>query len=81
MPMRGRDSFAREKYGAIALNAILGLVLSRSGRDADVVERIRTLDVPWFQQLLARRAARLRQELMHATRRRSSSDVAPFWNN
>ena len=53
----------REKYGAVALNAILGLVLSRSGRDADVVERMRTLDVAWFQQLLARYAARLRSEL------------------
>jgi len=53
----------REKYGAVALNAILGLVLSRSGRDAEVVETMRALDVAWFQQLLARYAARLRSEL------------------
>ena len=38
--------------------------LSRSGRDADVVERMRTLDVAWFQQLLARYAAGLRTELV-----------------
>ncbi len=55
---------AREKYGAVALNAVLGLVLTRSGRDAELVERMRTLDVPWFQQILARRAARLRADLL-----------------
>jgi len=53
----------RKKYGAVALNAILGLVLSRSGPDAEVVEAMRALDVAWFQQLLARYAARLRSEL------------------
>ena len=66
----------REKYGAIALNAILGLVLSRSGRDGDVVERIRTLDVPWFQELLARRAARLREELIARDAEAKFADVA-----
>src|SRR5271157_5562287 len=54
---------AREYYGAIALNAVLGLVLTRSGRYANVVERMGTVHVSWFQQLLARRAARLRHDL------------------
>jgi hypothetical protein len=54
---------AREKHGAVALNAILGLVLTRSGRDSAVVDRMRILGVPWFQQLLGRRAIRLRSEL------------------
>jgi hypothetical protein len=55
---------AREKHGAVALNAILGLVLTRSGRDPEVVERMRTLAVPWFQQLVGRRAAGLRSDLI-----------------
>ena len=67
---------SREKYGAIALNAILGLVLSRSGRDGDVVERIRTLDVPWFQELLARRAARLRTDLVARDSEAKVVDIA-----
>jgi len=68
----------REKYGAVALNAILGLVLSRSGRDADVVERMRTLDVAWFQQLLARYAARLRVELIARDAEAKFADVGSF---
>ncbi len=55
---------AREKHGAVALNAVLGLVLTRSGRDPVVVERMRTLDAPWFQQILGRRAALLRAGLV-----------------
>ncbi len=66
----------REKYGAVALNAILGLVLSRSGRDAEVVERMRSLDVPWFQQLLARRAARLRTDLVARDSEAKIVDIA-----
>ena len=68
----------REKYGAVALNAILELVLSRSGRDADVVERMRTLDVAWFQQLLARYAARLREELIARDAEAKFADVGSF---
>jgi len=66
----------REKYGAVALNAILGLVLTRSGRYADVVERIRTVHVAWFHQLLARRAARLRTDLVARDQRASFADIA-----
>jgi hypothetical protein len=54
---------AREKYGAIALNAVLGLVLLQSRRTAEVLQLVSGLNVPWFQQLLARRAGRLREEL------------------
>src|SRR5208337_1461194 len=68
----------REKYGAVALNAILGLVLSRSGRDAAVVERMRTLDIAWFQQLLARRAARLRTDLGARDSEAKFADVGSF---
>ena len=57
----GRDYYLARSMEPVALNAVLGLVLSRSGRDAEVVERMRTLDVVWFQQLLARYAARLRE--------------------
>ena len=67
---------AREKYGAVALNAVLGLVLTRSGRDAEVLERMRTLDVPWFQQLLARRAARLRADLLSRESGAKFADIA-----
>ncbi len=55
---------SREKYGAVALNAVLGLVLTRSGRDTHVVETMRTLQVAWFQQLVGRRAGRLRADLV-----------------
>lgn len=54
----------REKHGAVALNAVLGLVLARSGRDADVIARMQNLGVPWFQQLVGRRAAKLRSDLL-----------------
>jgi hypothetical protein len=67
---------AREKYGAVALNAVLGLVLTRSGRDAELVERMRTLDVAWFQQLLARRAARLRTDLVARDSEAKLTDIA-----
>jgi len=66
----------REKYGAIALNAILGLVLTRSGRDPEFVERIRALDVTWFQQLVARRAARLRSDLIARDSDAKFADIA-----
>ena len=76
MSMRGRDSFLARSMEPVALNAILGLVLSRSGRDAAVVERIRTLDVPWFQELLARRAARLRTDLVARDAEAKVVDIA-----
>ena len=54
---------AREKHGAVALNAILGLVLTRSGDDSAVIDRVRALGVGWFQTLLGRRAGLLRSDL------------------
>ena len=66
----------REEYGAVAITAVLGLVLSRSGRDAETVERMRTLGVGWFQQFLARRAARLRADLLTRKPERLFADVA-----
>jgi hypothetical protein len=53
----------REKHGAIALNAVLGLVLLRSRHVAEVVQLVSALKVPWFRQLLARRSVRLEDEL------------------
>ena len=47
----------REKYGAIALNAILGLVLLRSRHGPEVLRSVSELKVPWFRQLLARRVS------------------------
>ncbi len=54
---------ARAQHGAVALNAVLGLVLARRGRDSVVIDKMRTLGVSWFQQLVGRRAALLRAEL------------------
>ena len=49
-------------FGAIALNAVLALALL-PGRHASEVHRIVSeLNVPWFRQMVARRAARLRDE-------------------
>jgi len=67
---------AREKYGAVTLNAVLGLVLTRSGRDADVVARMQILGVAWFQQLLARRAARHRTDLLARDTAAKFADIA-----
>jgi hypothetical protein len=53
----------REKYGAIALNAILGLVLLRSRHVAEVLRDVSELKATWFRQSLARRSARLHEEL------------------
>ncbi len=54
---------SREKHGAVALVAVLGLMLTHDPSAAAIVERVRTLSVPWFQQLVARRAAELAREL------------------
>ncbi len=53
----------REKHGAVALNAVLAIVLTDDPRADPIIERARQLDVAWFQQLLGRRAARLRTDL------------------
>jgi hypothetical protein len=54
---------AREKYGAVALNAALALALTRSADDPQLIEKISNLGVGWFQEILARRAAKLRDDL------------------
>lgn len=53
----------REKYGAIALNAVLALALLESSRLDGVIERIRSLRTNWFRQLVQRRARGLRDEI------------------
>jgi hypothetical protein len=55
---------AREKHGAVALNAVLGLVLTREPRAAEIVERVQGLGVKWFQQLVARQATTVRSDLI-----------------
>jgi hypothetical protein len=67
----------RGKHGEVALNAILGLVLTRSGHDSDTVDRARTLGVGWFQTLLGRRAERLRSALKS---RDSTSNLGELLN-
>jgi hypothetical protein len=53
----------REKHGAVALNAVLAIVLTGDPRADEIIERARQSDVAWFQQVLGRRAARLRTDL------------------
>jgi hypothetical protein len=67
---------AREKHGAVALNAVLGLVLTRSGPDAAVVARMRALGVSWFEQLLGRRSAQLQSDLALRDSNGSLADIA-----
>jgi nucleotide-binding universal stress UspA family protein len=54
---------AREKHGAVALNAVLAIVLTGDPHADQIIEQARQLHVPWFQQLLGRRAARIRADL------------------
>jgi len=54
---------AREKHGAVALNAVMGLVLSRDRLAGNVIRRVHGLGVAWFQQLVGRRASRLKKDL------------------
>lgn len=53
----------REKYGAIALNAVLGLALLRSQHVAEILRILSGLEVSWFKQSLAQRARRIKLEL------------------
>jgi hypothetical protein len=60
----------RQKHGAVALNAVLGVFLTRDPRVSSILQRVQSLGVNWFQQLLARQAAVLVSEL----RRRSDNE-------
>jgi len=51
---------SREKYGAVALNVVLALLLLRSRHVADLLRLLSNLRVPWFTQLVVRRASRVR---------------------
>lgn len=53
----------RESYGAITLNAILGLILLGSRHIAEVRRLLAELDVIWFKQSVARRVKRVHREL------------------
>ena len=53
---------AREKYGAAALNAVLALPLLRTRRMADLLAVLKQLPVPWFTELVIRRASRIRDD-------------------
>ena len=46
---------SREKYGAVALNSVLALLLLRSRHTPELLERVRSIKVIWFTQLLGRR--------------------------
>lgn len=54
---------AQEKYGAIALNVIFGLVLLRSRHVAEVLRLVAGLRADWFQKALARRARQILGDL------------------
>jgi len=53
---------SREKYGAVALNVVLALLLLRSRHVADLLRLLSNLRVPWFTQLVVRRASRVRDD-------------------
>ena len=54
---------SREKYGAAALNAVLALLLLRSGHTAQLLRILSDLPVPWFRELVVRRANRIRSDV------------------
>lgn len=54
---------SQKNIAAIALNAILGLLLLRSRHIPSLFELLRSLDAPWFTELVARRAEWLRVEI------------------
>lgn len=53
----------RPHYGAIALNSTLALTILRVPDLMDLFDNLRRLQVPWFEQMLIRRAEALKQEL------------------
>ena len=55
---------SREKYGAIALNAILALALLRSRNVSDLAPVLKNLRPHWFTELVLRRAERIQTDLM-----------------
>jgi len=61
----------REKHGAVALNAVLGIVLTRDPRASEIIEHVRAVGVAWFQQVVARQAAILAADVH---RRRGSEE-------
>lgn len=63
----------REKYGATALNAVLGLALLRSPHFGETIEMVRACNAAWFTQLLCRRVARISDYL----RERVSAEEFP----
>jgi hypothetical protein len=54
----------RERYGAVALNSVLALLLLRSRHTAELFEILAGLRVSWFRDLLGRRARRLQADIM-----------------
>jgi hypothetical protein len=54
---------AREKYAAIALNAILALLLMRDAAVQSLLNQLSELHATWFKDLVIQRAGRLKGEL------------------
>jgi hypothetical protein len=54
---------SREKYGAIALNAVLALVLLNGERTSGIAQQLRGLKAAWFRELAARQARNTSREL------------------
>jgi hypothetical protein len=61
----------REKYAAVALNVVLALLLLGGDYQAELVALLRGLRLTWFPELVARRAVRLKKEIL----RRSSTEA------
>ncbi|HUY32642.1 MAG TPA: hypothetical protein VMV69_07650 [Pirellulales bacterium] len=62
----------RDKYSAVALNAVLGLLLLRSHHVAELFDRLAMLHQRWFVELAARRAGWLKDDV----EKRCAGDVA-----
>ena len=55
---------SRQLYGATALNAVLAILLLRANHTQEVVRMLVELPSIWFLELVARRASRLREQLL-----------------
>ena len=72
---------AREKHGAVALNAVLGIVLTRDPLASKVVDRVHSVGVGWFQQVVAREAAKLASDARRRWAGESLSELVKSLEN
>jgi hypothetical protein len=53
----------REKYGAVALNTVLALLLLRSRHVPELLKLVAEVPHAWFRDLLVRRARKIQEEV------------------